>query len=275
MTSPTALRAAHLTVFRFVAALIVVIFHYGRVATGQNGFLAAGPQMVTFFFVLSGFVMVLAYGGAGTVPARGYWRARAVRILPAYYLALLAAVFIARWQHRQVGWPPFGLSLGLLQAWWPEYVTRINPPGWSLSVEALFYLLFPALLLYSNRRKPGDWIGPALGFWLLSQSLLLMVLLTGEDPRPGGWAGNLVLYNPLAHLCSFVLGMAAGLKYRTLGTDALGRPGQALLILVSLVMVCCVGSESLFHGHDRTMPIYAASFWAPLFALWILLMAQV
>jgi peptidoglycan/LPS O-acetylase OafA/YrhL len=38
-----------------------VIFHFGRDATGFSGVLIAGPQMVTFFLVLSGFVMTLSY----------------------------------------------------------------------------------------------------------------------------------------------------------------------------------------------------------------------
>ena len=48
------MRIESLTFFRYVAALIVVIFHYGS-ATGFSGTLVAGQQMVSFFFVLSGF----------------------------------------------------------------------------------------------------------------------------------------------------------------------------------------------------------------------------
>ncbi|MBT3880231.1 MAG: hypothetical protein HON76_21990 [Candidatus Scalindua sp.] len=55
------MRVEILTFFRFIAAVIVVIFHFGRDATGFSGVLIAGPQMVTFFLVLSGFVMTLSY----------------------------------------------------------------------------------------------------------------------------------------------------------------------------------------------------------------------
>jgi peptidoglycan/LPS O-acetylase OafA/YrhL len=43
-------RIESLTFFRFIAALVVIIFHFGKEATGFSGALVAGPQMVTFFF---------------------------------------------------------------------------------------------------------------------------------------------------------------------------------------------------------------------------------
>lgn len=57
------MRVESLTFFRFIAAFIVVIFHFG---TGTwftkifGRFVTAGPQMVSFFFVLSGFIMLLS-----------------------------------------------------------------------------------------------------------------------------------------------------------------------------------------------------------------------
>ena len=52
------MRIEELTFLRFVAAAIVVIFHYGQEATGFSGALTSGPEMVTFFFVLSGFFLI-------------------------------------------------------------------------------------------------------------------------------------------------------------------------------------------------------------------------
>jgi len=55
------MRIEELTFFRFLAAAIVVASHFNQDATGLTGALVAGPEMVTFFFVLSGFVMGIAY----------------------------------------------------------------------------------------------------------------------------------------------------------------------------------------------------------------------
>jgi peptidoglycan/LPS O-acetylase OafA/YrhL len=55
------MRIEALTFFRFLAASTVVIFHFGIPTFGANNFTVSGPKMVTFLFVLSGFVMGLAY----------------------------------------------------------------------------------------------------------------------------------------------------------------------------------------------------------------------
>jgi len=59
---PTRIQA--LTFIRFFAAFVVVVFHYGRESRlAQLSFplMECGPEMVTFFFVLSGFVLMVAY----------------------------------------------------------------------------------------------------------------------------------------------------------------------------------------------------------------------
>ena len=80
-----------LTFFRFVAAVIVVIFHFGRKTWIGINFpaLTTGPFMVVFFFVLSGFIMTVAYGQQENIDKGKYWVARFARIAPVYYLAIV------------------------------------------------------------------------------------------------------------------------------------------------------------------------------------------
>ena len=268
--------------FRFIAALIVVIHHYGREATGWTGISTAGPQMVTFFFVLSGFVMVLAYGGATELSARRYWRARAVRILPAYYLALIGSVVLLMLLRRPVDGAAFGLSATLLQAWSPAHAMQLNTPAWSLSVEAFFYLLFPLLLPLSRRGSFWQRLALLMVFWLLTQ-LALTVLLNAdiEGGSRAVWNIHFALYHPLSHLCSFLLGMAAGGAYRALVNRPQTWAEQGLMWLLSIALVTLVGSETriptpfgLPLPAELLLP-FGASFWSPLFALWILLFARV
>ncbi|MEZ6019224.1 MAG: hypothetical protein R3F17_03735 [Planctomycetota bacterium] len=59
---------------------MVVLFHFAREAMGWSGAIVAGPQMVTFFFVLSGFVMAVTYALRPACSAGPYlwapdWRA--------------------------------------------------------------------------------------------------------------------------------------------------------------------------------------------------------
>jgi hypothetical protein len=73
-----------LTSLRFFAALVVVFFHYNLVrplsplSLGDFGYRA-----VTFFFVLSGFILAYAHGipnGGLNVPLKTFIKARLVRI---------------------------------------------------------------------------------------------------------------------------------------------------------------------------------------------------
>jgi peptidoglycan/LPS O-acetylase OafA/YrhL len=93
-----------LTSLRFFAAAEVVAFHISTSAGGTavaDGLLkdlsSGGFAAVTFFFVLSGFILGYAHAGRHEgdgcdVRAGTFWRLRFVRIAPAYYLGLLLAL---------------------------------------------------------------------------------------------------------------------------------------------------------------------------------------
>jgi peptidoglycan/LPS O-acetylase OafA/YrhL len=117
---------------------------------------SGGFAAVAFFFVLSGFILSYAHAGPSEhdgcdVKASVFWRLRFGRIAPAYYLGLLLSIpFVA--YHLDVlavtGWSRFVgpvLVILFLQAWWPRFALLWNFPAWSLSVECLFYAVFPSL----------------------------------------------------------------------------------------------------------------------------------
>lgn len=266
-------RAEHLTVFRFCAALIVVIHHYGREATGFGGFAVAGPQMVTFFFAPSGFVMMLAYGAQPVLAVRHYWLARVARILPAYWLAMLLGLGLSLHLHHPPGGAAALLHPLLLQAWWPTEALAINPPAWSLSVEAAFYFAFPLLLPALKKATPARGAALALLFWAVTQAALLALMHAVPDAPKGSWTFNAVLYHPLSHLCSFVLGMAAARVYVCRPLMG-GWIEHALLGGLSLLLLLGVGSETRLTTITGIDFAYGASFWSPAFALWILLFAR-
>ncbi|NOK14937.1 acyltransferase family protein, partial [Corallococcus exercitus] len=151
-----------LTGLRFFAALHVVAFHVTP-REGRPGWLGAlldnGPASVTLFFILSGFVLAQAYLGSaspGPVSRRAFWVARLARIYPVYLLGLVleAPPFFLAVLRQENGWtlPALQRLLGvgaavtsLTQAWIPPAACAWNCPGWSLSAEAFFYLLFPVL----------------------------------------------------------------------------------------------------------------------------------
>jgi peptidoglycan/LPS O-acetylase OafA/YrhL len=146
-----------LNALRFLAAILVVVFHFGRWSqpfnTSLSGYSMTMNLAVSFFFVLSGFIMVIIYKNLKTFSWSGLWsfyKKRARRIFPLYIIALIL-VSVECFLIKNVTPQGFSLkyffeNLFFLQSWIPKDALTLNFPGWSLSVEMFFYLLFPFLL---------------------------------------------------------------------------------------------------------------------------------
>lgn len=218
--SSTAVRLDRLTSLRFFAAFAVFGFHStvffeGPTREVLDAVFGQGRSGVTFFFVLSGFVLAWS-SRAGDAPL-SFYRRRFARIYPAYIVALLLAA--ALWALRD----PSALSKGpltpfLLQAWVPDSRTyfAINVPAWSLSVEAFFYLMFPLLILGLRKLSVR---------WLWGVTALMVVVLTasaaiasqsvsGENLDANSFAVWLAFYFPVARLPEFIFGMTLALLMR-------------------------------------------------------------
>jgi peptidoglycan/LPS O-acetylase OafA/YrhL len=143
-----------LTSARFFAALYVLLYHFASRPAAEHGapaavctFLANGWMGVAFFFLLSGFILTYSYAGqiGSTGDRRRFWEARFARMYPVYLLSL-----IANWPFRgSMTTGTIAAVLAALQAWnpWKPYLAQAwNFPAWTLSVEAFFYLCFPAAL---------------------------------------------------------------------------------------------------------------------------------
>jgi peptidoglycan/LPS O-acetylase OafA/YrhL len=270
-------RIESLTVFRFVAALIVVFFHYGRSVTGGMGILSAGPQMVTFFFVLSGTVMYLAHHHDDT-RAGVFLQSRVARVAPVYLLALVFAIVAMIVTQQRVSRMGVLLSVAFLQAWISPYPLAINAPGWAISVEVFFYALFPLLLPAIQRRAMSAtkllWLG--LGLWALTQATLSTMLARGFYAGHPSFSHDIIYYFPPFHLCSFVLGVAGG---RWLAVnDARATPFWMAAPLALLAM----GLTVMALGHlDRLDVLFGVpvaigtSFLAPLFLALVVSIALV
>jgi peptidoglycan/LPS O-acetylase OafA/YrhL len=143
---------------RAVSFMFVFVAHSGLEKVVPGGF------GVTTFFYLSGFLittlMRLEERKTGTVSLKGFYIRRVFRILPPFYLTLLAATLLCL----------AGVVPGVLRSmpmtalaghfgnyWFASHGSEGVPAGtgvyWSLAVEEHFYLLFP--LLYLATRKAG------------------------------------------------------------------------------------------------------------------------
>ncbi|MEU3620199.1 acyltransferase [Streptomyces sp. NPDC006872] len=206
-------RLPSLTGLRFWAALLVVLYHLSR-QVGTVPYLSEtvwyGRSGVTFFFVLSGVVLAWTYDGA-RVPVKVFLWRRFARIWP--LLAVSVGLSVAVWHvmDRAVSLKAVAATLLAVHAWFPQPVmfTGGNPAAWSLSDEAWFYLVFPALLALLAGRRARVWVWTAVA--VTCAALVLWPALSGFSPTTRSWALD---YLPLTRSLQFVLGVVAGLALK-------------------------------------------------------------
>ncbi len=134
---------------RFVAALMVFLSHYPipgapyRLRQIAN----SGYAGVTFFFVLSGFILAYNYTEGFVTDARRqlgpYAVSRFARVYPLYLVTTLYMWFIA---DGDVDLWRYVLAL---QPWSSDINVAfgLNGPSWSIGVEAFLYAAFPAIVI--------------------------------------------------------------------------------------------------------------------------------
>ncbi len=248
-------RIEALTATRAIAALLVVVFHYGCTVFPfnlQEHFFRQGNLAVGYFFVLSGFVMYLSYANKGVVYG-DFIKRRVARIWPLYVFAILLSAGYPLFQYfvRSGSLPDrFGtaliLNLSLLQAHIPGFALTVNSPGWSLSVEMFFYLLFP-LLLPLCKSKPGKFFALSIVVYIISQVFHLWIVNTNK-PEWGTKLHELVYYQPFFHLNQFMLGMCGAMYFKQLKVRLAGLVSILFLALIIVLINYMPGSVSLHNG---------------------------
>ncbi len=273
-----------ITFTRFIAALTVVFFHYGQSVFPANvPFLfeniTAGPIAVGYFYVLSGFIMAIAYykpdkSNQKAISKKRYWVARFARIYPVYLLALLLIV-AAKYKGLAESWESLPLHLFLLQSWFPGYPITLNTPGWSLSVEAFFYLCFPFLLLWVYKVGIKPLTIFTIILWLATQYILL-VQLNSTDYAPKTQLHDFIYYNPLMHLNSFVAGILCGVylkKNASTPTSENSNNASWLFLSFGLIFLL-IWSRPYLEQILGLKLAFTNGLLAPAFLLFIVLLAK-
>jgi peptidoglycan/LPS O-acetylase OafA/YrhL len=214
-----------LTTLRFFAALVVVVTHYdperfARLPDFFQSWLETAYEAVTFFFILSGFVLTYIHDDVRWTgrSLRSFFVSRFSRLFPAYYFALLVALYFYIGDLREDGQPlgQFLLNSALvlvsLQAWWPPSALAWNPPAWSLSVEWFLYAMFPLLIIAARHTPPGLLLARALALVVVVSAFRLLVMEPLKEEDYDTWH-NFAQFFPLFHLPQFLLGMALARLY--------------------------------------------------------------
>jgi peptidoglycan/LPS O-acetylase OafA/YrhL len=242
-----------LTALRFFAAALIVV-HHSRGYFGISPTLWAPfdlPQGVSFFFILSGFILTHVYPSLHGIGVRRFLLARFARIWPAYVTALLLLFILLPPTQRNImsGTSHYSLGTVLLnvsmtQAWVPAIKSffTFNALSWSISTEFFFYLCFPLLIL---NWQSTWWYKLSLTFLLICA----LIVLANHERFSGvdGVVPGLVYINPLGRLFEFTLGMTTALAWRRLAPRAhfsLWKGTLLEVIVVGCVVFCMYYSDT-------------------------------
>jgi len=230
-----------LTGLRCFAAVNIVLFHFSN--PQWFGFLApvvnAGYASVSYFILLSGFVMAYNYSErarTGQFNIVRYYKARFTRLYPIYLLSLILAwrMIPQEWtaHSHAMFWSGMVLSPLLLQGWIPEIATFLNTPAWTMSAESFYYIVFPWMARWKKPLRIRNHLAKLFAVWMLGLIPGTLYILFNPDgiPHPDrfsyGPSLQALKYTPLPHLASFTFGVLLA------GLDAvMPRPGWLRLTL--------------------------------------------
>lgn len=145
-------RSAGLDALRAFACLLVVAFHahaFGGVPFGPlDPFVDGGAQGIYVFFALSGYLLYRPFLDR-RVDLRSYAIKRAARILPGYYVALVALTALTGTSLPFAHPVPFLAIASSYDLQLREFMGS----AWTLSAEVLFYVTLPLIAALARRRE--------------------------------------------------------------------------------------------------------------------------
>lgn len=261
--SASAKRGGALDALRFLAAMFVVVFHFGDEAPvalqSMHDFLGRGYLATDFFLMLSGFVLAKAYGAnivSGKVTLGPFWLKRLVRCYPTHLITLgLLMVMVAG--GALLGFTPddahrydfsaLPAQLLLLHAFGPG-AGQWNIPSWTISSLLICYLFFP-MLWRAMQRVPGPLAALALGLAMLVGANLASLHFLHVEQFSLGFRWNFLRAAPL-----FLVGLTLARAVHTAqwsGTAAriMGFGGGVILLanavmagpdMINILAICAV-----------------------------------
>ncbi|SEG76598.1 peptidoglycan-N-acetylmuramate O-acetyltransferase [Actinacidiphila yanglinensis] len=239
------MRLAGLDGLRALAVAAVIAYHV------DPSWLPGGYLGVDVFFGISGFLithlLVAEHRRNGRIGLGGFWRRRALRLLPELLLVLTACALVGRLAAGRGTGIGDGLrddtlaSLAFANNWWQihqgaDYFHHFGSPPllqhlWSLSVEEQFYLAWPlllaALLPLARGRRARAAVTAVLA--VLAAGGAAASLWRMHALGPGAAGGSRAYFGTDSHCGALLAGCAAALALPALTRAAarLPRRGRA------------------------------------------------
>jgi peptidoglycan/LPS O-acetylase OafA/YrhL len=257
---------------RWLAAAIVFFYHFNLEVRMQGGagltgswwgIITEGHTGVGLFFTLSGFLFMQIALHQQTIVYRDFVRNRFLRIFPLFFTIFLLATSIGRdsFQPQDILYL-LATNLGLA----PTSGTVVTGAAWTISLEFMFYMLFPFLARFTMER------GAKYLFGLIGLMLFFKLAAYTVNGKPAlmyfsTWVGR---------FDQFLIGMLAALMYRE-HRASLHKLAPFLLPLSAALVIAAaalLAHVAPFHPESKAQfwivwSMIEAAAWSALILAWV------
>ncbi len=256
-----------LTSFRFFFALMVFVSHLSFLGNSNseslkflyNSVFKEGFIGVSFFFILSGFILTHTYQhrfSEKNHSKKSFYIARFAKVVPLHLFTFLLAIplTLGLFAQNKTTWMLQAITnLSLTHSFVPipSYYFSFNAPVWSLSDEVFFYLLFPFLITL---------IGKSSDFTRYPNLIFLAIIPVLAYLVPAELSHQLFYINPLTRIFDFILGIITYNAYSKIQNENL-KINPNWLEFSSIILF------SVFFCLHEQVPIvarYSFYYWIPM-----------
>ena len=219
------MRIEQISFTRFIAAISIVIYHYAIQLFPENqtfiiNVFNHANVGVSYFYILSGFVMIVAYGNYEKIDAKTFYINRFARIYPIYLISLILISIVYLFSNQFNDLLGFVLNFFVIQAWVPGNAIKFHGQSWSITVEFFFYVIFPYLFtkIYKQYNYKKIFF-IVLIIWMGSQLVFNILINTSFYTELPSKSHDFLFYFPLMHLNEFLVGNFLGIYFLPIRYD--------------------------------------------------------
>ncbi len=231
-----------------------------------------GGAAVSFFFVLSGFILTYVYKDQLTytrVPK--FYFKRWARIWPLHFVCLIVTIYVVGM--ATIDYEMLAVNLALLQSWVPDskWVFSFNGVSWSISTEMFFYFMFPFFLIGGQKRF---WIKYVL-LWLVVLAAVKGIQILDNQPAWASYDLERVCHvNPFLRLPEFCTGMGVGFIFFNRESQR-SRSSFTHSVVEITVLLLIPGFSWVMREYRVVGEVRHADWGGPAMALWVQYTAMV
>lgn len=237
-----------LTIFRFVSAFYVFLFHCNLrykadVSEWLKQIIGNGAIGMSFFFVLSGFVMAWA---SRKGIKKDYLRARIARIFPAYLaMGIISLPFLFQYEFNFSS-TFFLIFITATQSLLPNTFGEWHFGGsWSVSTEMFFYISFPLILPFIKKRP---FIALFISIIASSAIIPISMLMVNNPSFPNYYI------SPIHRLPEFISGVALGCMFSQGFTLPRGKSLLLIAAVAALLFISPNHNNGWMRNNYITLP---------------------